>query len=449
MNKFKGKKVLIMGLGLHGGGVGSATFFYKKGAKVLVTDLKKEEELKESLKKLKKFKIKYVLGKHRKEDFLNSDLIIKNPAIPSNSPFLEFARNKNIPIKDDISIFFDLCRAKIIGITGTKGKTTVSNLIFHGLKEEKKKIFLAGNVGVSSLNILDKIKKDSLVVLELSSFELEEIKKSPKISVFTNIYRDHLNRYKGMKEYINAKKNIFKYQKKTDFLILNYDNKETRTLLKEAISKTIFFSFKNEKTDCFIKNENIFFKKQLIFNINELKIFGKHNLLNVLAAVSVLKLLKIKNEKIKRAFKKFKGVPHRQEFIVEKGGVKYFNDTAATMPDATIAAINIFKKRFPKSNIILIAGGEDKNLKFKNLARAIEKNISSLVLLPGTASNKLKRELKKKILEADSMKTAVKKSSNIAKRGDLIILSPGAASFNLFKNEFDRGDKFKKEIKNI
>lgn len=410
MKPFKNKKVVIMGLGLLGGGIGAAKFFCKQGAKVLVTDLKTRKELKESIKKLNQ--VKFILGKHRKEDFINADLIIRNPAVPRESKYLKIAKDNNIPVKTDIDIFFDLCPGTIIGITGTKGKSTVATLIYLFLKKKYPKTFLAGNIGVSPLEVLSKINKRSKVVLELSSFELENLKKSPNIAVITTLFPDHLDRYKNFKDYVNAKKSIFKYQNKNDILVLNKDS-ETKKLSSEAKSKV-----------CFFKGSN------------------------AAAAVLVAELFKISKKDIKKVLSNFKGVPHRQEFVVEKKGVKYFNDTTATNPKAVIFAIETFRKRFPKSKIILIAGGKDKKLIYRSLARNIKHNVDYVVLLPGTGSNKLKKDLSK-FYPVKSMKQAVKKASYLAQKGDIVLLSPGAASFNLFENEFDRGNQFVKAVKKL
>lgn len=399
-----------MGLGLLGGGVAAAKFFAKQGAKVLVTDLKTRKELKESVKKLNQ--VEFVLGKHRKEDFINADLIIRNPGVPRESRYLKIAKDNNIPVKTDIDIFFDLCPGTIIGITGTKGKSTVATLIYLFLKKKYPKIFLAGNIGVSPLEVLSKINKKSKVVLELSSFELENLKKSPNIAVITTLFPDHLDRYKNFKDYVNAKKSIFKYQNKNDILVLNSDS-ETKKLCSEAKSKVYFFKGSN-----------------------------------VAAAVLVAELFKISKKDIKKVLSNFKGVPHRQEFVIEKKGIKYFNDTTATNPRAVIFAIETFRKRFPKSKIILIAGGKDKKLIYRSLARNIKHNVDYVVLLPGTGSNKLKKDLSK-FYPVKSMKQAVKKASYLAQKGDIVLLSPGAASFNLFENEFDRGNQFVKAVKKL
>lgn len=435
-NIFKNKKVLIMGLGLNGGGVSSAKFFYNQGADVLITDLKTDFQLEESLKAIKKIKAEYVLGKHREDDFKTADMIIKNPDVPNSSPYLEIARKNNIPIETPTSLFLKTTKSFVIGVTGTKGKSTTSALIYSLLKSKYKKIFLAGNIGLSPLEIIGKAKKDSYVVLELSSFELENLRQSPDIAVITNILPDHLNRYKDMSEYADSKKTIFKYQNKKDYLVLNRDDPILKDFTKKAVSKIIFFSAKEIEES--IKKENF-------------SLIGEDNLSNLAAAISVAKILKVSDLKINKAIKFFKGVPNRQEFIRNFKGIKYYNDTAATMPDAVISAINAFSGEFPNSKIILICGGQNKGLKFVEMASKIKEKVSEIILFPGTASDIITRELGdfKNVHKVFSMQEAVEASLKFSGKGDIVILSPGAASFNMFKNEFDRGNQFVKAVKNL
>jgi len=448
---FRNKKVTVMGLGIVGGGVGTVKFLTRIGAKVLVTDLKTKKDLESSLKKIKRLPVKLILGRHRAKDFIDTDLIIKNPAVPDNSPYLKIAKKNGVPVETDVGIFFELCSAPIIGVTGTKGKSTVVTLIYHFLKSKYPNVILAGNIGTSPLGSLKKINKNSKVVLELSSWQLEGLKshkKNPQVALITNIYPDHLNRYKNLKEYINSKKIIFLFQKPKDILFLNYDDKILRKFSKLAKSKFYFFSRKK-------------IPKDLKMIIKNLKLAGEHNISNILAAFSVAKLYKVPSKSIKKILKKFRGLPWRQEFIREIKDVKYFNDTTATMPEATTAAIKTFSQKFPKSKIILIAGGEDKKLNYKNLTKEILKKVKHLILFSGTASDKIKKEL---LAEKSSSQTrplltitaninlmekAVEKASELARRGDIVLLSPATASFNLFKNEFDRGEQFNKALRKL
>jgi UDP-N-acetylmuramoylalanine--D-glutamate ligase len=438
MNKklFKGKKVLIMGLGLHGGGVEAARFFYKQGAEVLVTDLKPEEKLKESLEALKNLKIKYTLGRHEEEDFKWADLIIKNPDVPSSSPYLEIAKKNNIAIETDITLFFKLSGAYIIGVTGTKGKSTTSSLIYNIIKQKFKRVFLAGNIGVSPLKLLAKVRKGDKVVLELSSFELEDLKQSPNIAVITNIMQDHLNRYKDMTDYVEAKKIIFKYQTKNDNLVLNEDDFIVRQMGAKAIAKVNLVSAKKLPKD---------------IDIKKFKLFGDHNLSNLALAIRVAEILNIDKKTIEKGIVGFEGVPSRQEFIREFNGVKYFNDTTATMPDAVVVAIKTFLENFRDSRLILICGGQNKGLEYNELSEVIKHKNVTLIMLPGTASEKIMEHLGgySDINPVSSMQEAVLRAKELAKPKDVVVLSPGAASFNLFKNEFDRGRQFVEAVKNL
>jgi len=426
----------VMGLGLHGGGEGAARFFTKQGAKVLVTDLRARKELKESIKKLQGYSIKYVLGKHRTEDFKNADLIIKNPAVPKDSKYLKIAIKNKVPIETDIGLFFELCPwQKIIGITGTKGKSTTVTLIAKLLKT-RYKVILAGNIRASALEELPRITKNTIVVLELSSWQLEDLKKhkkSPHIAIITNIMPDHLNRHKGMRDYIEAKKLIFKFQKPEDLLILNKDDKVVRGFAKETKAQVIFYS-----------------KKQAVRYLKHTKLLGEHNLSNISAAATVAKLFKIPSLSIKKILENFKGIEGRLEFVRAIKGVKYYNDTTATTPEATIAALKSFNPAAAgQANIILISGGTDKNLDFKKLAEEISKRVKSLILLPGTATRKIEKAIRPRqfsIIKVNSMKHAVNEASERAGKGDIVLLSPGCASFGLFQHEFDRGKQFQIKV---
>jgi UDP-N-acetylmuramoylalanine--D-glutamate ligase len=480
LKDFKGKKVTIIGLGLHGGGVGVAKFFSQLGAKVLVTDLRSKEKLKESIDQLKGRPIKYVLGQHRPEDFINTDLVIKNPAIPEKSRYLEIARENKVPIETDIGIFFELCPAPIIGVTGTKGKSTVATLIAKLLGRKYSEVILAGNIRASVLEKLNKISKESLVVLELSSWQLAGLKshqKSPHCAVITNLMPDHLNRYKSMAEYIEDKKLIFKWQKSKDYLVLNYDDKLVRDLAKETKSQVFYYSQDNgiilnlEDTSspgdlprltidqaglgAFVKGEKIFFgqNKEEICSLDDIQLKGRHNISNVLAAITVAKLYEVSNKSIIKVLNKFKGLEGRLELVDVIDGVKYINDTAATMPNASLAALNSFPSN---KNIILIAGGADKNLDFDQLAEMIVKRVKVLILLEGSATAKLKKAVDKQleltdkqlkiIGPLDNMKKAVMEAKNQAQEKDIVLLSPACASFGLFRHEFERGEAFNKAV---
>jgi len=452
-----------MGLGLHGGGVGAVKFLAQNGAKITITDLRSKKGLQASITELKHIRAKYVLGRHRKEDFQNADLIIKNPAIPRSSPYLKIARARSTPIDTDIGIFFELCPAPIIGITGTKGKSTTVSLLYNIFRSHSKNTVRAGNIGTSALESLSHINKNTRVVLELSSWQLEGLlphKKSPATSLVTNILPDHLNTYKSFTQYIAAKKCIYRFQKPTDILFLNFDDLRVKTFAKKAPSRTLFFSrtsnlssvLKNKsEIGAYILDNKIVFgqnRKQVLL-LKDLKIKGGHNLMNVLGAVSISLHLGIPLKTVQAVLRSFKGIPSRLELIATIKRRQFINDTTSTMPEATIAAINTLDPKHSQ-NIILIGGGEDKNLNYKRLSQGIIGRIKYFIVFPGTASRKIKTNitqidpmfLHEKTEWAESMKAAVRKAWKKSQPGDIILLSPGAASFNMFKNEFDRGKQF-------
>jgi UDP-N-acetylmuramoylalanine--D-glutamate ligase len=455
----KGKKVTVMGLGLHGGGVGTISFLAKAGANVLVTDIKTKEELINPLEKLKGLKnVKYVFGQHRSEDFTNADLIIKTPQVSWNNQHIKLALSKNIPVEVDASLFFKFCHNPIIGITGTKGKTTTASLIYDILEEAGKTPIKVGVSQVSVLDKLKKIKKDSIIVFELSSWRLASLgreKLSPQIAVWTNFYPDHLNYYKDMESYKRDKRYILAYQKSTDQAVINWDQETLKSLEPEIKANLTKFSILNELNgqSIYLKENSIFWNDgeeiKKIIDVNEIKIKGRHNLGNVLAACGVALLLGVKKEKIKEVVSNFKGIAHRLELVREIKGVKYYNDTSATTPESAIAGIESFSEP-----LILIAGGSDKKLDLSNLAETIAKKSKEIIFLKGIATNNIidklkKRGLRKNFPIVDSMEQAVILAEELADRGDVVLLSPGAASFGLFKSEFDRGNKFKEAVRNL
>ena len=470
---FRNKKVLIVGLGVQGGGTGVAKFLARCRARLTITDLRSKTELRKSIRELKGIPAVYVLGEHRKEDFRAADLIIKSPAVSWSSPYLVFARSHHIPIDTDIGIFFELCRSPSIGVTGTKGKSTTATLIHRFLQSNNKKfrVFLAGNIGTSVLEVLPRITSRSYVVLELSSWQLEGMarhRKSPEIAVLTNILPDHLNRYSSFSSYQRAKELIFAYQKPGDLTVVNFDNDYTRALVSRIKSRIMLYSrlpqflkrVQSPKTrnkvqvGAFVEKGIVFFgeERRPVISTDHIKLNGSHNLENVLAAVSVAAYLGIPLSSVRKVLTRFSGLPHRLECISSKNGISWYNDTAATMPDAVLCALNTLKPRYRR--LILIAGGEDKGLDYSKLGKRIPRFVSSCILLPGSASEKLKgvitkhhkRFITRCLVEVSSIEEAVKIARKGARKGDAVLLSPGAASFNLFANEFERGRRFKKAV---
>lgn len=427
-----------MGLGLHGGGAGAARFFAKAEWCVTVTDLKPKEELRESLRLLARFKnIRYILGRHRRKDFLETDLIVKGAGIPWNNQLLALARVKNIPVESDVGIFFDLCQAPIIGVTGSKGKSTTAVLVASLLRKKYPHIFLAGNIRKSVLDILPHVTKNSLVVLELSSWQLEDLarhKKSPHIAVITNILREHLNRYRDFAAYVQAKSLIFRFQKKDDVLILPKHDRAALRFVGKAKSRVLFFSISP-------------------FRAVNPHLLGLHNQGNVAAALAVAKLYRVSPVQQRMALREFPGLEGRLEFVAKKHGVRYYNDTTATMPDAAIMALKTMKPSV-SGGIILIAGGTDKKFDFRDFAEEIVKSTKAVMWLPGDATKNLKLNIVNlkfaqclEQYDVRTMKEAVGKAKQVARAGDIVLLSPGAASFGLFRHEFERGEEFVKWVK--
>lgn len=448
-----------MGLGLHGGGVSVVNWLLKQKAKVLVTDLKTKAELKVSLDKINNGEIEYVLGGHREKDFKKADLIIRNPSVPSNSKYIKLAKTNNIPLENEASLFFRLCPAPIIGVTGSKGKSTLSYLIYKLVKSHYQDTVIAGNIrDYLMLDVLAGIKKTTKVVLELSSWHLEgmsHLKKSPHMALITNIMPEHLNRYDSMDDYVKAKNLILKFQNKNDWAIVNADNTYTRQMTKKTPSQLCYFSSKKiVKHGTTIIDENIYFinrsKKEKIFSIENMEIKPEHNLEYFLAASCLGKILKIPNKKIEKVIKKFKGLPDRLEFLGQKKEIKFYNDTTATVPQAAISALKTLGNTDHK-NIILLAGGADKNLDYYLMGKYIDKYCKLSILFKGKASDKIEKTIKKTrcLDNIKNMKKAILLALKEAEEGDIILLSPGAASFGLFKHEFDRGDRFKTVYKNI
>lgn len=447
MKDFKDKKILVLGLGLNQGGLGAAKFFSKQGSIVRVTDLKDETILNDSINELKEFKnIEFILGKHRHEDFDWADIIIRNPAIKDNNEFLIFARNLGKQIETDFSIFLDFINRKnLIAITGTKGKSTTAALInviltlslSKGKNLTKKEVLLAGNIGKSVLDTIPFLTKQSFVIVEISSFQLHALpdkKLKPHIAVITNIFPDHLNWHSSMKEYIAAKRKIAQNQGEDDLLFIRKNDPvvDKQKFLKGLKSKIIYFSKQSlSHLGGVIKNPAL---------------QGSHNQLNIASAFAVAKQLGISEDNAIKVLKNFKGAQFRLQLIKKVKGIKIYNDSASTNPQSTIQAL----KTFPDS--ILITGGMNKGLDYQELAEEIGKNAKAVYFLDGDATEELIKYIKDtsiikgKYSDLEKLLEDIKKQ---AKPGDTILFSPGATSFNLFQNEFDRGRKFNQAVKNV
>ncbi|MBI3305910.1 UDP-N-acetylmuramoyl-L-alanine--D-glutamate ligase [Candidatus Nomurabacteria bacterium] len=434
---FKGKRVTVVGLGLLGKRLGDITFLSECGAEVLVTDLKSAEELALSIEKLKGYKsIKYALGGHRFEDFENRDFILKGQGTPFDSPYILHARQKGIPIEMDESLFVKLApKAKIIGVTGTRGKSTTTLLIYEILKKSGMRVHLGGNLkGMAALPLLKEIKDGDIVVFELSSWQLQgfgEAKISPNVSVFTNFMPDHMNYYKNdMEKYFADKYFIYKFQKQSDVLVLGTSMKDRIRGPKRKIVNTDIKDIP--------KGWNIQLK-------------GEHNLENIACALAVARSLNISDDTSKEAVENFKSSPGRLELVKEVNGIKIYNDTNSSTPDATTVALRALGNSV-KKNIVLIMGGSDKNLSFGDLYKYIIRYVKEVVLIPGNGTDRISPDLQRlKIslrVEKD-LKHVVEKAYSLSKPGDVLLFSPAFASFGMFDNEYDRGEKFLEIVKEL
>lgn len=454
--EFKNKKVTVMGLGSFGGGVGVAQFLAKQGALVTITDLRNTPELSSSIKQLEGLPISYKLGGHCEEDFINTDMVIVNPAVPDNSKFLQIARNNQVPLHTEINIFFSLCPAPIIGITGSNGKSTTTALLGKVLQQTPRTTWIGGNIGRSLLTNLEEIKPQEIVVLELSSFQLKElsgIKKSPHISIVTNISPNHLDRHIGMDDYIQAKKTIITYQKPGDYAILNYDDPELRRWEQECKSHVLWYSTRQRiKNGAWIKDGNIVLsihgQERVIVCTSRIKIPGNHNLQNILATSCAAHMAGAHEQHMERIMANFGGLEHRLEFVREIHGVRYYNDSKATTPESAIAAMRAFQEP-----IILIAGGIDKGSNFEKFAETCIQQTKAIVLI-GKMAHKIQElilqktdgEKKPSIFISNTFREAFQQAHGIAKTGEIVLLSPACASYDMFLNYEERGRQFKNMV---
>jgi UDP-N-acetylmuramoylalanine--D-glutamate ligase len=441
----RGKRVLVMGLGLQGSGMASARYAALQGAQVRVTDLRSPEVLAPSVRALEGLPIEFVLGEHRNQDFLWADIVIRNPGIRLTSPYLRLAIEHGASIEMEISLFFQACPGRIIGVTGTRGKTTTSTLIYTILQESSLPTVLGGNVaGVETLSLLPQITPETLVVLELSSWQLEGLmphRISPRVAVMTNVYPDHLNSYASMEEYAEAKATIFRHQQANDLAIFNYDNPWTRRFGEQAPGQTWFTSL--ERGGSFRRGS----AEISPFQFTETPLKGRHNLENILLATTTTRLLGIPDENIARVVRNFHGLPHRLEEIAVIDGVTYINDTSSTTPVATRTGIEAFD-----GPIVLVAGGNTKHLPLEDWPATIVRRCRDVVLLAGQGTDELLPALHDEVQRQDAsnpvrgvfdnLPQALDTAISLTRPGDTLLFSPGFTSFGMFLNEFERGNQF-------
>lgn len=470
LGDIRGLSVTVMGLGLHGGGLESAKFFFDHGASVTVTDLRDEATLKPSIDALGDRNIRYVLGKHEVEDFSTADIVIKNPAVGKNSVYLEAAKC----IESDISVFLRFSASPLVAVTGTKGKSTTASAIHHGFVSSGIKALLGGNITVSPLGFLEETSPVRPVVLELSSWQLADMRGmgvlKPKVAVITAIMPDHMNYYRSMEEYVADKRLVYADQDGEDFTVCDSDSEWGKSFAAESLATILWYGAEGhgktgawlEKSAAGVHGVSNFvpgsgfspsgcgfaagdgeFHGALPAEIVpcQIRLPGPPMKKNLLAAGLALQAMGLEPSQISAAMGTFPGVEHRMEWFAESDGIQWYNDSAATVPQAVSAALDSFDVP-----VTLITGGTDKNLDFRPVKGAYAK-ADKIILLEGTGTDKLLPLLAEQGLAwhgpYKDLLSAVRKAAEVTKPGSVIILSPGCASFGMFLHEFDRGKKFK------
>ena len=453
-NYIKGRYVAVMGMGVSNTPL--IRYLMDLDANITVFDRKTEEELDRALCEEYMLQgVKFSLGENYLDNLVGYDIIFRSPSMRPDLPQIEKELDRGAVLTSEIEMLIDLCPGKIIGITGSDGKTTTTTLIYNMLKEEGYNCYLGGNIGIPLFAKIDEMRPDDIVVLELSSFQLMTLKKSPNIAVITNVSPNHLDIHKDYNEYINAKRNIYLYQNSNDLVVLNYDNDITREFADTAKGKVRFFSVNTRLDDGVILDQNIIktssgkIRTQII-DIKDILLLGRHNVENACTAIAAVQDL-VSVESIIKVLKTFKGVEHRCEFVREINGAKWYNDSIGSSPTRTIAGLISFP-----SKVILIAGGYDKHLDYTELGKYIVDRAKAVILL-GQTKEKIKtaveEELGKRfgdnnlpIKECFSLEEAVNEAYKLAKDGDLVFFSPASASFDMFKNFEERGNKYKELV---
>jgi UDP-N-acetylmuramoylalanine--D-glutamate ligase len=455
-----GKRVTLLGLGAHGGGIGVARYLAEHGAVVTVTDAKPAEALQGSVDRLAGLPIRFVLGGHDEHDFTRdgADLVIRNPGVPRQASLLERARQDGVPVEMEMSLFLQLAPGPVIGVTGTKGKTTTSMLLGLMLRHWKPETRIAGNMGLPALTLLDEIDAKTPVVLELSSWQLEAMDEhglSPHLAIITNVSPDHLNTYDSFDDYAETKRRISAHQTGADALVINCDDPELRPLLHTANARVIPFGRSvGGNAGMTVNGRDLLWRwdgteATITVPAASFSLAGEHQMMNVAAAAAAALVLGAPTDAVEAGIAAFQGVPYRGELVAEIEGVLYVNDTAATAPAAAIAAM----ERFAGQRIHLISGGANKALDLAPLAKAIQHCAATVSLIDGSATPVLLELLAGAEMPIHGpfrgMDLAVDAARADAQRGDVVLLSPGVASFGVFTDEFDRGDQFRSAVERL
>jgi len=440
--ELRNKRVLVVGLARTG--MATALFCAARGACVTATDTRTEKELGDAVVPLQKAGVAMELGGHREELVLDVDLIIPSPGVPADAPLLRFARSKGITIWSEIELAYRFLKGRLIGITGSNGKTTTTSLIEHILRSAGWSTILAGNIGTPLISCVEKTSEKTTTVAELSSFQLELIEKfRPNISVFLNLTPDHLDRHHTLESYGAAKARIFENQTEADSAVLNADDPGT-TPYAPAKPQLYWFSRKQRVVQgAFVKESEILFRREgaeeTVLKLADIPLAGAHNVENVLAAAAATRLAGAEPAAIAKGVRSFAGVEHRLEFVAEIGGVRFYNDSKATNVDATLKALDAFPGR-----ILIILGGKDKGSDYTVLQAPLREK-AILALLIGAAADKIEKQIAGSVAieQAGTLERAVETAAHAARAGDVVLLAPACASFDQFQNYEHRGRVFK------
>ncbi|MBM7624378.1 UDP-N-acetylmuramoyl-L-alanine--D-glutamate ligase [Sporohalobacter salinus] len=446
------KKVVVIGLGKRTG-IAAAEFLIEQKAEVLVSDIKPAKDLQDELEELSEYDIDFDLGGHGSKVIDDTDLIVISPGVPSDIPILKEARHLGIPVISEIELAYRFCKAPIMAITGTNGKTTTTTLTGEMFTAAKEEVKVRGNIGDPLIEDITSLSDKGVVVAEISSFQLENIQYfRPKISLILNLTPDHLNRHGTFENYIAAKKKIFFNQQKSDYTVLNYDDELTRKLANETEGQVIYFSRHDKLNNgVYVENgkiiNNLTADNESLIKIDETGIKGPHNLENALGAVTIALLGGINLGVIQKVLKEFSGIEHRIEEVAVIEGIKYIDDSKATNPAAAIKALETFA-----APITLIAGGMDKNADLTEFAVKIAEKVQNLILL-GETAEKIKESVSNlgldNIKQVKAIDEAVRVAEKISVKGDIVLLAPGCASWDMFDSYKQRGNEFKKEVMNL
>ncbi|MEI7884799.1 MAG: UDP-N-acetylmuramoyl-L-alanine--D-glutamate ligase [Clostridia bacterium] len=446
---YTNKKILVIGMAKSG--LAAVEKLLSMGAIVTVCDIKNDEKIKNTSEKFRQLGAKVICGDYPSAS--EFDLIIPSPVIPATNPIITEAHKKNIPVISEIELGFTLTKNKIIAITGTNGKTTITAMLDFLLQHSGRRSLAVGNIGLAFSNNIDDDLYDYYVV-ETSSFQLENVSEfHPYIAIVNNFSRDHLERHGTLKEYRNVKMNIFKKQIKDEFVILNYDEEEVASMAKEAPSRVVFYSRKSElESGAFLRGKKIIFRYKgldsTLFDLSDLKIAGNHNLENAMAVASAAFILGLSSKEIIAGITCFKGVEHRLEITRKINGVIFVNDSKATNPESAIVAL-----RAIKNPIILIAGGSEKPVSYIKFAEEISTKKIKHVILIGKTSSEISLALSavnyNNYQVEHSLDDAVIKAFDLSAVGDTVLFSPACASYDMFENFEERGIKFKKLVNSL